>query len=107
MKGIEINGKKLHEVALYQTPHAPGVSVALRYPKQRIQYRFEQVKAIEAPTLWAVELYRSDIIPQDLGGLLIIKESGRQIGVFLMKKVIYPDSFSNEGVGFEIEKTNE
>ena len=108
MKGIEINGNKLHEVGLYQRPHAPGVSVTLRYPKQRIQYSFEIGKSyIEVPSLLAVELYRSGIIPQNLGGTLIIKESGRQVGVFLVKKVIYPDFCANEGVRFELEKTNE
>lgn len=105
MKGIEINGNKLHEVGLYQKPHAPGVCVTMRYPKNRIQYSFEVDKSyVEVPSLLAVELYRGGIIPQNSGGPLIIKESGREVGVFLVKKVIYPDSCSNDGVRFELER---
>jgi hypothetical protein len=108
MKGVEINGNKLHEVGLHQKPHAPGTKVTMRYPKHRIQYSFEEGKSfIKVPSLLAVELYRSGTIPQNSCGLLKIKESGREVGVFLVKEVIYPEVCSyEEGVSFELERTN-
>jgi len=108
MKGIEINGIKLHEIGLYQTPHAPGVIVTLRYPKQNIKYSFELGRSfVEVPSLLAVELYRGGIISQKKDEHLIIKESGRNIGTFIIKKVIYPNSCSHDGIRFELERTNE
>ncbi len=108
MKGIEINGHKLHEVSLYQTPFAPNVCVSLRYPKQNIKYSFEAGESyIEVPSLLAIELYRSGIIPQKSEEHLIIKESGRGVGIFIVKRIIYPRYHSDAGVRFELEKSNE
>lgn len=108
MKGIEINGSKLHEVGLYQNPYSPSVCVTLRYPKSRIRYSLEISKSyLEVPSLLAVELYRGGIIPQNPDKPLIIKESGRKVGVFLVKKVIYPSSCSDQLVRFELDRINE
>jgi len=104
MKGIEINGNKLHEVGLYQNPYTPGVCVTLRYPKNNIKYNFEKDKNyVEVPSLLAVELYRRGIIPQNSNEPVIIKESGRTVGTFLVRKLIYPDPCSHAGVRFDLE----
>jgi hypothetical protein len=107
METIEINGNKLHEIGLYQRSHVPGVVVTMRYPINKIKFSFEESNFyVEIPSLLAVELYRGAIIPQKSEVPFIIKKSGRSMGAFFVKKIIYP-SYANDGVRFELERTNE
>ena len=107
MEGIEINGNKLYDIRLHQRSFDPGITVTMRYPEHRIQYCFKiGVSYIEVPSLLAVELYRIGIIPQNPEKTFFIKENGRQVGIFFVKKVVYPDSLSNDVVRFELERIN-
>jgi len=102
--GIEINGKKLHEIELYQEPYNPGTVVRLRYPKSQIRYNLEQGNEfIDVPAFLAIELYRSCILSQEQDSLVVVNENGKHIGDFFIERVIYPNSLENR-VQFILKK---
>ncbi len=106
MKGIEINGKKLHEVGMHLKPSNPGTTMTLRYPKSQLRYAFEgESLSILVPSYLAVELYRKGVLPQDQDLSVPIKESGKPKGSFVVKQVIYSE-FGDNTVQFTLQKNN-
>jgi len=60
MKGISINGKKLHELMMPLVPYKNSNSVAsLRYPKNRISFEQSEwgVLRLIIPSNLALEMY--------------------------------------------------
>lgn len=105
MKGISINGEKLHEVRMLMNPHSPGTVSYLSYPKNRIQFDvIEDELILSIPPLLALELYRKGGIPQDENMGFPIQVSGKKIGVFFVVDVRYPNSHSRDSVTFTMRK---
>ena len=98
MKGISINGIKLHKVMMPLVPYRNCNSVAsLRYPKQRIKFEQngDEVNLIVPPML-ALEMYRIGILPQDEKISFPVSINGRPIGNFRIIKFLYPNADSHD-----------
>lgn len=105
MKGIEINGEKLHEVGMHLEPDWPGTMMTLRYPKSRIHYVFgNEDLLIEVPALLAVELYRKGVLPQSKDTPITVKESGKPKGSYSIQTVIYPKDPGKDTVRITFQK---
>jgi hypothetical protein len=94
MKGISINGKKLHKVMMPLVPYSNSNSVvSLCYPKHRIEFEQQQdLATLIVPTKLAVEIYRVGILPQDESQEFSISISGKTIGCFKVIKFLYPNN---------------
>ena len=98
MKGISINGIKLHEVMMPLVPYRNCNSVvSLRYPKHRIEFE-QNGDAINliVPPMLALEMYRIGILPQDKKIAFPVSISGRKIGNFRIIKFLYPTVESHD-----------
>jgi hypothetical protein len=100
MKGISINGKKLHELMLPLVQYQNCSSVvSMQYPKHRIY--FEQtdggVLRLSLPSNLALELYRTGIIPQDKSCSFPVIISGRSVGKYKVVEFLYPNSSDHSG----------
>jgi hypothetical protein len=100
MKGICINGKKLHELMLPLVQYQNCNSVvSMQYPKHRII--FEQadggVLKLSLPSNLALELYRTGLIPQDKNCIFPVMISGKSIGNYKVVEFLYPNSTDHGG----------
>ena len=103
MKGISINGKKLHELMMPLVPYKNCNSVAsLRYPKSRIS--FDQSEGGELkltiPSNLALEMYRIGILPQDNSHIFPVSISGKSIGNYKVANFLYPNSSEHDDIVF-------
>lgn len=102
MKGISINGKKLHEIMMPLVPYENCNSVAsLRYPKQRIEMEFyDELLKLTVPSKLALEMYRVGILPQDESLAFPVSVSGKSIGNYKVVKFLYPNSSAHDDIVF-------
>ena len=102
MKGISINGKKLHEIRMPVVPYENCSSVVSQsYPKQRIKYEvFDDQLKLTVPSLLALEMYRIGILPQDESLDFPVSVSGKSIGNFKVVKFLYPNSGAHDDIVF-------
>ena len=92
MKGIAINGFKLHEVMMLLEPYGNGTISYLRYPKTQIKFYIkEQEVKIMLPPFLALELYRANILPRNEAESFPVQVSGKKIGTYKIKKLLYPN----------------
>jgi hypothetical protein len=97
MKGISINGQKLHEVQLPLVPNQSGTISHSLCPKDRIKFtEIENGIVLSIPPKLAVELYRKGIFPQEAEKRFSVHISGRRIGMFRIADFRYPNSISKE-----------
>ena len=102
MKGISINGKKLHEIRMPVVPYENCNSIVLQgYPKQRIKFELhdDQLK-LTVPALLALEMYRIGILPQDESQDFPVSVSGKSIGNYKIVKFLYPNAIAHDDVVF-------
>jgi len=94
MKGISINGKKLHEIMMPLVPYENCNSVvSSRYPKNRIEYTLsEDLLELVVPSKLALEMYRNGILPQDESQVFPVRVSGKLIGDYKVIGFLYPNS---------------
>ena len=102
MKGISINGKKLHEIMMPLVPYENCSSIAsLRYPKQRIQFELnDELLKLTVPSKLALEMYRVGILPQDETLDFPVSVSGESIGNYKVVKFLYPNTVSHDDIVF-------
>jgi hypothetical protein len=102
MKGISINGKKLHEIKMPVVPYENCSSVVSQsYPKQRIKFELydDQLKLI-VPSKLALEMYRVGVLPQDESLDFPVGVSRKSIGNYKVVKFIYPNSSAHHDIVF-------
>lgn len=105
MKSIEINGKKLQDVKMLTESYHPGTTTYLSYPKSQIKYEFKDQEFIfVVPGFVAVELYREGFLPQDKKLSVVVKESGKSRGSFVVKKLIYSTDPPRDTIKFIFTK---
>jgi len=96
MKGISINGSKLHEINMPLVPYNCGTLAYLRYPKNRINFQYSKDEAkLTVPTCLALEMYRVGVLPQDEKETFPICVSGKSIGLYRVVKFLYPNDHSD------------
>jgi len=96
MKGISINGSKLHDINMPLVPYSCGVVASLCYPKERIYFEDSKGEAkLTVPTRLAVEMYRIGILPQDENQAFPICISGKSIGSYRVVNFLYPNDHSD------------
>jgi hypothetical protein len=102
MKGISINGKKLHEIMMPVVPYENCNSIVSQgYPKQRIEFKFyDEVLKLTVPSLLALEMYRIGILPQDESLDFPVHVSGKSIGNYKVVKFMYPNSIAHDDIVF-------
>jgi hypothetical protein len=97
MKGISINGIKLHEVQMLTAPHHGGIVSYLSYPRNRIHLvKREQEVILSIPPFLAIELYRSNILPQNTETSFSVHVSGKKIGEYKVTDFRYPATISTD-----------
>ncbi len=95
MKGISLNGNKLHEIQMPLVPYSKGTSAYLKYPKHRIQCeRMDKGIVLKLPAFLALELYRLSILPQEQTKYVTVEISGKKIGRFVVVDFRYPNDHS-------------
>jgi hypothetical protein len=102
MKGISINGKKLHEIKMPVVPYENCSSVVSQsYPKQRIKFELydDQLKLI-VPSKLALEMYRVGVLPQDESLDYPVHVNGKSIGNYKVVKFLYPNSSVHHDIVF-------
>jgi len=102
MKGISINGKKLHEIRMLVVPYENCNSIVSQsYPKQRIKFELydDQLK-LTVPSKLALEMYRVGILPQDESLDFPVSVSGKSIGNFKVVKFLYTNSGAHDDIVF-------
>lgn len=105
MKGIEINGQKLHKVRMLQKSHHHSVVTMLSYPKSMIKYNFENENLnIKIPPNLVIELYKSGTLPLDPKVSVEIKESGKRKGEYLLESLIYPNIGWDNSINLNFKK---
>lgn len=94
MKGISINGNKLHETMMPCAPYDNCNSVvSLCYPKNRIAIRLnDDLLNLTVPSMLALEMYRIGILPQDHTLTFSVSVSGKSIGRYMVINFLYPNS---------------
>ena len=94
MKGISINGKKLHEIMMPVMPYENCSSiVSQRYPKNRIEFILDKdILKLSVPSKLALEMYRVGILPQDKNQVFPVSISGKSIGNYMIVDFLYPNS---------------
>ena len=102
MKGISMNGKKLHEIMMPLVPYENCNSVASqRYPKQRIEFElYDDLLKLTVPSKLALEMYRVGILPQDESLAFPVSVSGKSIGNYKVVKFLYPNSIAHDDIVF-------
>lgn len=102
MKGISINGKKLHEIMMPVVPYANCNSVITQcYPKNRIEFIINKgILKLTVPSNLALEMYRISILPQEKNNTFPISISGKSIGNYMVTKFLYPNSTRHDDVVF-------
>ncbi|MBM7073676.1 hypothetical protein JQC92_16830 [Shewanella sp. 202IG2-18] len=104
MKGLTINGSKLHEVRMKLEPYSQGTVSYLVYPKSRINYQiYDDLIQLKIPSKLAVELYRTSVFPQGETESFEVHLSGKTQGRYKIVKLIYPQGHS-EDVTFFLHK---
>ncbi len=99
MKGISINGAKLHEVQMPMIPYVNKSIGYLSYPKNRINFHVDgDEMVLSLPPLLALELYRRGLLPQDEHQSFPIHVSGQKIGIFKVVDFRYPNSSFDNAV---------
>ena len=98
MKGISINGKKLHEITMPLVPYENCNSVvSQRYPKSRIVFiPCEKQLKLVLPSKLALEMYRVGVLPQDASQVFPVSISGKSIGHYNVVGFLYPNSGSHD-----------
>jgi hypothetical protein len=102
MKGISINGKKLHEIRMPVVPYENCNSIVSQsYPKQRIKFELydDQLKLI-VPSKLALEMYRVGVLPQDESLGFPVSVSGKSVGNYKVVKFLYPNSGAHDDIVF-------
>lgn len=102
MKGISINGKKLHEIMMPLVPYENCNSVVSQsYPKQRIDFEYydDQLK-LTVPSKLALEMYRVGILPQDESLDFPVSVSGKSIRNYKVVKFLYPNRGAHDDIVF-------
>lgn len=95
MKGLSINGHKLHEVTMLLEPYCYGSVSYLRYPKHIILHeRTDDTLTLKIPAKLALELYRKGILPQEQESDIILSISGKKIGAYRIHDFRYPKDHS-------------
>ncbi len=103
MKGISINGKKLHELTMPLVPYENCNSVVLlRYPKNRISFEQSEggVLRLTIPSNLALEMYRIGILPQDTSRIFPVSISGKSVGNYKIADFLYPNSSGHDDIVF-------
>jgi hypothetical protein len=96
VKGISINGLKLHDINMPLVPYKCGVVATLRYPKERIDFEYSKGEAkLTVPTRLGVEMYRIGVLPQDENQTFPICISGKSIGSYRVVNFLYPNDHSD------------
>jgi hypothetical protein len=101
MKGISINGKKLHEIMLPLQPYNNCSSVvSQRYPKSRIIFNQQEggLLSLTVPVKLALEMYRIGVIPQDEKERFPVSISGKSVGNYSVGTFVYPNSYVHDDV---------
>ncbi len=92
---IAINGIKLHDVKMPLVPYDKRTLSFLSYPSSQIQCsQNANTLALGIPSLFALELYRTGILPQDTDIPVSVKIGGKPAKEFLITDVRYPISHS-------------
>ena len=105
MKGISINGMKLHEVKMLTVPYDRRTVSYLLYPKNRINLvNNNQEIILSIPPFLAIELYRLKILPQDEETSFPVHVSGKKIGIYRVVDFRYPNSISTDLVSITMSK---
>ena len=102
MKGISINGKKLHEIMMPVVPYENCNSIVSQgYPKQRIKFElYDEVLNLTVPSTLALEMYRVGVLPQDESLAFPVSVSGKSIGNYKVVKFMYPNSIAHHDIVF-------
>lgn len=96
MKGISINGSKLHDISMPLVPYSCGVVTSLRYPKERIKFEYQEgTVKLTVPSRLALEMYRTGVLPQDENQIFPICISGKSIGLYRVVKLLYSNDHSD------------
>ena len=111
MKGISINGKKLHELGmpLVQHPNSHCV-ITMQYPKNRIHFEMPEkdILKLTIPSKLALEMYRVGILPQDKNQYVPVRVSGKSIGKYKVIDFLYPDTSTTANIVFiKLQKQKE
>lgn len=92
---IAINGINLHDVKMPLVPYDKITCSFLSYPSSQIQCsQNANTLALGIPSLLALELYRTGILPQDADIPVSVKIGGKPAKKFLVTDVRYPNSRS-------------
>ncbi len=102
MKGISINGIKLHEIMMPLVPYDNCNSVvSQRYPKNRIEFTpCQELLKLTVPSKLALEMYRVGVLPQDESQVFPVSVSGKSIGNFKVVGFLYPNSSRYDDIVF-------
>jgi len=96
MKGISMDGQKLHEVRMLMVPYSPDTVSYLAYPKSRILFeKTDDCIVLRIPPMLAVELYRKGILPQNEEQAFPVSISGKLVGSFRVSDFRYPNTSSD------------
>ncbi len=97
MKGISINGSKLHDINMPLEPYNCGVIASLRYPKERMDFERSEDGSVKltVPTPLVLEMYRTGVLPQDENQIFPICISGKSIGAYRVEKLLYSNDHSD------------
>ncbi len=97
MKGISINGSKLHDINMPLIPYSCGVVASLRYPKERIDFECSEDGNVKltVPTRLVLEMYRTGVLPQDKNQIFPICISGKSIGAYRVVNFLYSNDHSD------------
>jgi len=96
MKGISIDGQKLHEVRMLTIPYSSDAVSYLVYPRSRIIFeKTDDCIVLCIPPMLAVELYRKGILPQNEEQAVQISISGKLVGSFRVSDFRYPNTSSD------------
>jgi hypothetical protein len=103
MKGISINGKKLHEIMMPLVQYEKCSSlVSMRYPKSCIffEQKAEGELKLKIPSNLALEMYRVGILPQDKNHYFPVSISGKSVGNYKVIDFLYPNRGMHDDIVF-------
>ena len=96
MKGISVNGTKLHEVRMPLVPYNCGAITSLLFPKHRIIFeQNDKLIKLIVPTQLGLEMYRIGILPQDQNQSFPVCVSGKLIGSYKVVNFLYPNNLDD------------
>jgi hypothetical protein len=96
VKGISINGAKLHDINMPLAPYNCGVLASLRYPKERIGFELSKDKVkLTVPTRLALEMYRIGVLPQNENQTFPVAISGKSKDLYKVVDFLYPNDHSD------------